>query len=98
MNTLVFIPNCELFLPDSGPQLTDLTLLGRTVRRLREQRGLSAEELADATGMTRQRIDLLETGHLDPTYELLLTLSEGLRTQPSTLVALAEQLKEAGKP
>jgi transcriptional regulator with XRE-family HTH domain len=65
---------------------------------MREQLGMSAEELADATGMSRQRIYALETGHLDPTYELLLALARGLNTQVSTLATLAEQLKESGEP
>ncbi len=59
---------------------------------------MSADELAGATGTSRQHIDALETGHLDPTYELLLALAEGLRVQPSALVTLAEQLKESKGP
>lgn len=98
MKTLVFIPNCELFLPNRGHKRSELTLLGRAVRRSREQQGLSADELADAIGMTRQRIDMLETGRLDPTYELLLAVAERLRAPPSALVELAEQLKEASDP
>jgi transcriptional regulator with XRE-family HTH domain len=65
---------------------------------MREQRDMSADELAAAAGMSRQRIDALETGHLDPTYELLLALAEGLGIQPSALVTLAEQLKESNEP
>jgi transcriptional regulator with XRE-family HTH domain len=98
MKTVVFIPIWELFMPERGQQDADLAILGRAVRRMREERGISADELADATDMTRQRIDVLETGHLDPTYELLLTLAEALGTQPSALVALAEQLKESSEP
>lgn len=98
MNTVVFSAIWELFLPDGGHQDADLAILGRAVRQMREQRGMSADELAGATGLTRQRIDVVETGHLDPTYELLLALAEGLRIQPSALVALAEQLKESSDP
>ena len=98
MKTVVVIPNWELFLPDRGHQRAELSLLGRAVRRIREQRGMSPDELADATGMTGQRIDALETGRLDPTYESLLALADGLRVQPSALVALAEQLKESSEP
>lgn len=65
---------------------------------MREQRGMSAGELAGAIDIPRQRIDALETGQLDPTYELLLAVAEGLGTQPSALVALAEQLKESNRP
>jgi transcriptional regulator with XRE-family HTH domain len=65
---------------------------------MREQRGMSVDELAGAIDMRRQRIEALETGHLDPTYELLLAVAEGLGIQPSALVTLAEQLKEANDP
>jgi transcriptional regulator with XRE-family HTH domain len=65
---------------------------------MREQRGMSPDRLADATGMTRQRIDAIETGRLDPSYDLLLALAEGLRAQPSALVALAEELKGSSEP
>ncbi len=96
--TVVFSPIWELFLPGSGHKDADLAILGRAVRQMREQRGMSADELADVTGMTRQRIDALETGRFDPTYELLLALAKGLGIQPSALVAVAEQLEESSEP
>jgi transcriptional regulator with XRE-family HTH domain len=65
---------------------------------MREQRGMSADELAGATGIGRARLDALESGRLDPTYELLLALAEGLGIQPSALVTLAEQLKRTNEP
>jgi transcriptional regulator with XRE-family HTH domain len=65
---------------------------------MREQQDMSAGELADAIDIGRQRIDALETGRLDPTYELLLAVAEGLGTQPSALVTLAERLKESNEP
>jgi transcriptional regulator with XRE-family HTH domain len=65
---------------------------------MREELGMSAEALADATDMGRQRIDALEDGRLDPTYEQLLELAEGLDTQVSVLVALAARLKGSGEP
>jgi transcriptional regulator with XRE-family HTH domain len=98
MKTVVVSANWELFLPDSGHRSTELSLLGRAVRQTREQRGMSPDRLADASGMTRQRIDAIETGRLDPSYDLLLALAEGLRAQPSALVALAEQLKGSSEP
>lgn len=85
-------------MPGSGHGDADLLVLGRAVRRMREQRGMSIGELAEAINIRRQRIDALETGRLDPTYELLLAIAEGLGTQTSTLVALAERLREANGP
>lgn len=85
-------------MPERGHKDTDLLVLGRAIRRMREQQNMSADELAGATGMNRQRIDALETGRLDPTYELLLALADGLGIQPSALVTIAEQLKESNEP
>jgi transcriptional regulator with XRE-family HTH domain len=85
-------------LPESEHRHRELLVLGRAIRRIREQRGMSVDELARAIDVHRQRIDALETGHLDPTYELLLAVAEGLGTQPSALVTLAEQLKGANQP
>jgi transcriptional regulator with XRE-family HTH domain len=84
-------------LPERGHRHADLLLLGRAVRRMREQRSMSADDLAGAIDVGRQRIDALETGRLDPTYALLLAVAEGLGTEPSTLVTLAEQLGANGR-
>lgn len=84
-------------MPERGHKDADLLVLGRAIRRMREQQDMSADELAGATGMHRRRIDALETGRLDPTYELLLALADGLDIQPSELVTLAEQLKESNE-
>jgi transcriptional regulator with XRE-family HTH domain len=70
----------------------NLLVLGRAVQLIREQRGMSADELAEASGVLREHLDALEAGQLDPTYELLLEIADGLGTQPSALVILAEQL------
>jgi transcriptional regulator with XRE-family HTH domain len=96
--TIVISAIWELFLPASEHRDVDLLVLGRAVRRMREQRGMSADELAGATSIGRERVDALETGRLDPTYELLLTLAEGLDMQPSALMILAEQLKRTNEP
>jgi hypothetical protein len=48
--------------------------------------------------MSRRRIDALETGHHDPTYDELLAVADGLDTEPSELVILAEQLKQPAEP
>jgi transcriptional regulator with XRE-family HTH domain len=70
-----------------------LLILGRAVKLMREQRDMSADELADSSGILREHIDALEAGQLDPTYEQLLEIADGLGTQPSELVSLAERLQ-----
>jgi transcriptional regulator with XRE-family HTH domain len=71
----------------------NLLALGRAVKLMREQRNMSADELAASSGILRERIDALEAGRLDPTYELLLEIADGLGTKPSALVTLAERLR-----
>jgi transcriptional regulator with XRE-family HTH domain len=72
---------------------SDLTVLGRAIARIRRERRLSQDELAAAAGIERTRIEALEAGRLDPDYELLLALSEGLGVRPSALVIRAEELQ-----
>jgi transcriptional regulator with XRE-family HTH domain len=53
-------------------------LVGRNVRRLRQQRGLTQEQLAELSGFSQQYISGLEKGRRNPTivtlYELVLVL------------------------
>jgi ribosome-binding protein aMBF1 (putative translation factor) len=93
----VFGPSRSL-LPEVENRDAELLVLGRAVRQMREQRGITAAELADATGTHPQQIDALETGHLDPTYERLVALADGLGVEPAALVTLAKQLKEPNQP
>ena len=59
---------------------------------------MSASKLASAIDIRRESIEALEVGHLDPSYELLLAVADGLGAQPSALVTLAEQLEQANEP
>jgi len=80
---------------NGGRQWDTLTLpptIRRAVRLLREQQGISAEELADASGIGGEVLEDLEAGRLDPTHDLLADVADGLGTEPSALVTLAEQL------
>ena len=53
-------------------------LVGRNVKRFREKKGLTQEQLADVSGFSQQYISSLEQGHRNPTvitlYELALAL------------------------
>jgi transcriptional regulator with XRE-family HTH domain len=54
-------------------------LVGRNVRRIRQQRGLTQEQLAELSGFSQQYISGLEKGRRNPTivtlYELALVLA-----------------------
>jgi transcriptional regulator with XRE-family HTH domain len=72
----------------------DLLLLGHAIRETRTERSIGVAELAGAAGVEPSDIRDLEDGRLDPTYDLLLALADGLSVQPSTLVLRAEALRE----
>jgi transcriptional regulator with XRE-family HTH domain len=67
-------------------QPAELLRLGGTVRRVREQQQLSIAELAIRTGVDTHRIKDLEAGRLDPTYDVLIALADGLGVWLSALV------------
>jgi transcriptional regulator with XRE-family HTH domain len=73
-------------------QSANLVSLGRAVRSLREQQGLSASDLAAAVGVAPARIAALEEGRLDPDFELLLTLADSMGVRLSTFFVRAEEL------
>lgn len=74
----------------------ELVVLGRAIGQIRRELGVSAEGLADATDIERRSLSALEAGQLNPTYELLLVLAEGLGIRPSAFVIRAEQLAGQG--
>jgi transcriptional regulator with XRE-family HTH domain len=76
----------------------DLLVLGRAIMEIREERGMAAEQLAAASGVERARIQALEVGRLNPSYELLLALAEGLGVRPSAFVIRAEELAARDQP
>jgi len=69
-----------------------LACLGEAIRQLREQRGLSVSEL-DGAGLLQRRISRLKAGQLDPTFDVLLALADGLGVKPGLLVGDAEALE-----
>lgn len=61
-------------------------LFGARVRELRERKGLSQEELADAAKLHRTHISLIERGHRSARLETIELLARALRVQPSELL------------
>ena len=71
----------------------ELVALGRAIGRLRKQRAMSTGELARATGIAASRLGALEAGEVDPTYDVLLALADGLGVPLEEFVRLARQLR-----
>lgn len=73
--------------------------LGATLRRLREERGLSQERLAYRADITKNQVQLIEAGRSsgrkdaegpsNPRMATLVGIAEALEVRPSELLAAA---------
>lgn len=72
-------------------------LLGRNVQRLREERGLSQEELAFEAGVHRTYLSGVERGVRNPTIGVLEKLARGLATVPYRLLETGQPNSERQK-
>jgi transcriptional regulator with XRE-family HTH domain len=65
--------------------------LARAIRELREERGTDAGDLAAAAGIDPGDLEAIEAGRVDPPYELLGALADGLGVSLSAIVTSAER-------
>ena len=68
------------------------TEFGRIVRDHREAVGISQEELAERTGVSRNYIGMIERGETNPTLIVMNDLARALGT---TLQSLIENLRDS---
>jgi len=61
-------------------------LVGLNVRRLRQERGLTQEQFAEASGFSQQYISDLERGRRNPTIVSLYELAVPLKVEPVELL------------
>jgi transcriptional regulator with XRE-family HTH domain len=79
-------------------------LVGRNVKRIRQERGLTQEVVSERTGFTQGYISELENGRRNPTVVTLFEIGQILGVLPEELVAAdddarAEQgARSKGKP
>jgi len=71
--------------------------LGERVLFLRREAGLSQEELAKRSRLTRQHLQRLEAGSANPTLETLLNLAKAVGQAPSDLLKAAELAHSPGR-
>jgi transcriptional regulator with XRE-family HTH domain len=67
--------------------------IAAVIRLLRQNAGLSQEELALEIGMHASEISHLESGRRNPTLGTLQRLADGLGVRCSHMVAFAEELE-----
>jgi DNA-binding XRE family transcriptional regulator len=63
--------------------------VGATIRKLREAKGMTQEELADAVGMMRNNISRIEAAKHRPTLETLERIAKALKVPVADLIVPA---------
>ena len=74
-------------MPSSPP---DAHALGQAVRAIRDERGLSQVQVAEATGFIQAWISHVEHGRRNPSFNNVVRLAEGLGVSVSELMKRAE--------
>lgn len=72
-----------------------LKRLGKNVRRLRDQRGVSQETFADLASINRTYVSDIERGARNPTVRVLEKIAKTLGVTPGSLL---DEDEEAGAP
>ncbi|MFI6997185.1 helix-turn-helix domain-containing protein [Nocardia sp. NPDC050175] len=65
--------------------------VGAAIRRARESVGMSQDDLAEASGVSRPALARIELGTSSVQIDRLWDLAEALSTTPSALLAYAEK-------
>lgn len=64
--------------------------VGRTIRRLRTEKGISQDVLSGLAGIARTHLTMIENGGKQPNFETIWKLALALDMLPSALVAEIE--------
>jgi transcriptional regulator with XRE-family HTH domain len=74
----------------------DAVKLGRVIRRLRTERGISQEGLAAISGVDRTFMGAIERGEANPSFEVLQRIASGLALPLSEVIR--EYESETSRP
>lgn len=69
-------------------------MLGRVIRRLRTESGISQEGLAAISGIDRTFMGEIERGEANPSFDVLQRIASGLGVRLSELIRQYESEKE----
>jgi len=67
-------------------------LVGRNLKRIRVERGLTQEELAERSGFSQQYISDMERGRRNPTIVSLWELAQAIGVTPVDLITPDDHL------
>ncbi len=70
--------------------MSDLVSLGRVVRRLRTERGISQEGLAALADIDRTFMGQIERAEVNPSFEVIERIAQGLGIRLSELIRAYE--------
>lgn len=76
-----------------------LRSIAANIRRLREKRGLTQEQLAEAAGLETRYVQTLESGRANPSAAVLIIVAGSLEVSVGTLFRPAQLRKQRpGRP
>lgn len=73
----------------------DNTEVGRTIRELRREKGLSQDVLSGLAGIARTHLTMIENGSKQANFETIWRIALALNILPSELVAHIEKAVES---
>lgn len=65
--------------------------VGKTIRILRDKRGISQDVLSGLAGIARTHLTMIENGNKQANFETLWKIANALDMRPSELVAMIEK-------
>ena len=75
----------------------DNNAVGRTIRRLRNKKGISQDVLSGFAGIARTHLTMIENGDKQANFETLWKLAYALDTRRSEVVTMIEvDIEQAG--
>ena len=63
-------------------------LVGQNISRLRRERGLTQEQLAELSGISQQYLSGLERGHRNPSVAMVFSIAAALNVEPAALIKI----------
>ena len=75
----------------------DNSVVGKTIRALRKEKGLSQDVLSGLAGIARTHLTMIENGSKQANFETLWRLATALGLRPSELVVQIERRIEASE-
>lgn len=79
------------FIKDGDAMRFDNEIIGKVIRRKRQQKGMTQEMLSGFAGIARTHLTMIENGTKQANFETLWRIAIALEMKPSELVAEIEE-------